>query len=141
MSSSMHLVGRIAVTPELRYGASSGKAWAKFRIADNYKDGEEEKSSFFDVVCWAELAENMAELPTGSRVWFSGYQVMKEWEDKKSGQKRTSYELKASDGGVSMRWDALGIGGSKAAPSQEKKAVEAIQQGFAEAKVPEEEPF
>jgi single-strand DNA-binding protein len=141
MSSSMYLVGRIAVTPELRYGASSGKAWAKFRIADNYKDGEEEKSSFFDVVCWAELAENMAELPIGFRVWFSGYQVMKEWEDKKSGQKRTSYELKASDGGVSMRFQPINIGDKKAAPAQEEKAVEAIQQGFAEAEVPEEEPF
>jgi single-stranded DNA-binding protein len=86
------------------------------------KTEKKRNRAFFDVVCWAELAENMAELPTGFRVWFSGYQVMKEWEDKKSGQKRTSYELKASDGGVSMRWDALNIGGKKAAPSSREES-------------------
>lgn len=146
MSSSMTLVGQISVPPELRYSDKTGNAWGKFRIADNYTENEEKKASFFDIVCFKELAENMAELPVGTRVWFSGYQIMKEWTDK-SGQKRQSYELKANDGGVSLRWDGVRVDPSrpkKSASPDEAAALETVQQGFGDGVVvedPNEEPF
>ena len=146
MSSSMTLVGQIATQPELRYSDKTGNAWGKFRIADNYTENDEKKTSFFNIVCFKELAENMAELAVGTRVWFSGYQIMKEWEDK-SGQKRQTYELKANDGGVSLRWDGVRVDKSrpkKSASSDDTAAVAAVQQGFGDGVVvedPNEEPF
>ena len=85
----------------------------------------------------------MAELPKGTRVWFTGRQEMREWETD-AGEKRQSYSLKADDGGLSLRWDGVGVSreGKRSAPSSagDKKAVEAVQQGFDGATV-EEEPF
>ena len=146
MSSSMTLVGRIATQPEIRYSDKTGNAWGKFRIADNYTENDEKKSSFFDIVCFKELAENMAELAIGTRVWFSGYQIMKEWKDK-SGQMRQTYELKANDGGVSLRWDGVRVEKSRPkapAPASEESAVAVVQQGFGDGVVvedPNEAPF
>lgn len=144
MSSNMTIVGNLTRDGELRFGKESGKPWATFRLAVNYtpKDGDK-KTSYFDVACWNELAENMAELPKGTRVWFTGRQEMREWETD-AGEKRQSYSLKADDGGLSLRWDGVGVSreGKRSASSSagDKKAVEAVQQGFDGATV-EEEPF
>jgi single-stranded DNA-binding protein len=76
MSSDITLIGNLTATPELRYGKNGGKPWATFSVAVN-KGREEEgnkTSHFFDVKCFNEFAEHMAELPKGTRVVIIGHQ-------------------------------------------------------------------
>ncbi len=60
------LVGNITRDPELRF-TNTGQATASFGLAVNRRwqnrqtQEWEEATSFFDVVCWREMAENAAE--------------------------------------------------------------------------------
>ena len=67
------LVGNITRDPELRF-TNTGQATASFGLAVNRRwqnrqtQEWEEATSFFDVVCWREMAENAAEsLTHGAR--------------------------------------------------------------------------
>ena len=74
MSNSTTLSGNLTRDPDIRY-TRDGQANASFGLAVNRRwqprgsDTWEEATSFFDVVCWRELAENVAlSLVRGSRV-------------------------------------------------------------------------
>ena len=143
MSSDITLIGNLTATPELRYGKNGGKPWATFSVAVN-KGREEEgnkTSHFFDVKCFNEFAEHMAELPKGTRVLIIGHQEQESWDDKATGKKRSKHVVVARDGGPSVRYTAVTASPRKASPKNEDKAVETVQQGFSEPSVPEEEPF
>ena len=64
--NNVALVGNITRDPELRF-TPSGQATATFGLAVNRRwqnrqtQEWEEATSFFDVVCWREMAENAAE--------------------------------------------------------------------------------
>lgn len=75
-----------------------------FSVAENRKRGEEEHTSFFDVTCWYELAENVAEsLQRGCRVVVHGRLEQRTWEDKAGGG-RSKVEIIADEVGPSLRW-------------------------------------
>ena len=65
MTSTTTLVGNLTRDPEIRY-FSNGQASVTFGLAVTRRwqsrgSGEwEEATSFFDIVCWRELAENVA---------------------------------------------------------------------------------
>ena len=72
------LVGNITRDPELRF-TNTGQATSSFGLAVNRRwqnrqtQEWEEATSFFDVVCWREMAENAAEsLSRGARVIVTG---------------------------------------------------------------------
>ena len=143
MSSDITLIGNLTATPELRYGKNGGKPWATFSVAVN-KGREEEgnkTSHFFDVKCFNEFAEHMAELPKGTRVIIIGHQEQETWDDKNSGKKRSKHVVLAREAGPSVRYTPVTAGERKRPSKTEDKAVEAVQQGFAEPSIPEEEPF
>ena len=143
MSSDITLIGNLTATPELRYGKNGGKPWATFSVAVN-KGREEEgnkTSHFFDVKCFNEFAEHMAELPKGTRVVIIGHQEQESWDDKSTGKKRSKHVVVAREGGPSVRYNAVTTSPGRPASKDEQKAVEAVQQGFAEPSVPDEEPF
>jgi len=79
MNSNITLTGNCTRDPELRY-TPGGVATASFGVAVNRRKkdkatGEwtEDAPSFFDVVCWSEMAEHAAEsLTKGSRVIVTG---------------------------------------------------------------------
>lgn len=103
------LIGNVTREPELRY-TSSGQAVANFGIAVNKRwqnrqtQEWEEKVSFFDVVCWRELAENVSEsLPRGARVVVTGELEQRSWETQDN-EKRSKIEVKADEVGPSLRW-------------------------------------
>ena len=80
------LVGNITRDPELRF-TNTGQATASFGLAVNRRwqnrqtQEWEEATSFFDVVCWREMAENAAEtLTRGSRVIVTGRLEQRSWE-------------------------------------------------------------
>lgn len=113
MSSTVTVVGNITRDPELRF-TPSGQANAKFGVAvnrrwQNKQTSEwEEQVSFFDVVCWRELAENVSEsLTKGSRVVVTGRLEQRSWEQ--DGQKRYAVEIIADEVAPSLRWATVTI--------------------------------
>lgn len=98
------VVGNITRDPELRF-TPGGMAVASFGLAWNRRrqDGEEEVS-FFDVTCFRNLAENVAEsLSKGSRVIVYGTLQQRSWENAQ-GERRSKVEILADDVGPSLRW-------------------------------------
>lgn len=107
MSSNVTIVGNITRDPELKY-TPSGQAVVKFGVAVNRrtkKDGEwvDADPSFFDVVAWQGLAENIAEsLAKGNRVVVTGRLEQRSWEQ--DGNKRSAVEIVADEVAPSLRW-------------------------------------
>ena len=107
--NSVTLVGNVTREPELRYTAA-GQAMAKFGLAVNRRwqnrqtNAWEESTSFFDVVAWREMAENVGESITkGTRVVVTGRMEQRSYENQ-AGEKRSAVELVADEIGPSLRW-------------------------------------
>ena len=103
------LVGNVTRDPELRF-TNTGQATATFGLAVNRRwqnrqtQEWEEATSFFDVVCWREMAENVSEsLVRGSRVMVAGRLEQRSWETQ-DGDKRSKVEVVADEVGPSLRW-------------------------------------
>jgi len=106
--NTVTIVGNATREPELRFTAS-GQAVASFGVAvnrrwQNRNNEWEESTSFFDVTCWAQLAENVAEsIPKGGRVVVTGRLDQRSWETQE-GDKRSKVEIVADDVAPSLRW-------------------------------------
>jgi single-strand DNA-binding protein len=107
--NSIVLVGNVTRDPELRF-TPSGQATATFGLACNRRwqnrqtQEWEEATSFFDIVCWRDMAENAAEsLGRGSRIIVSGRLEQRSWETA-DGDKRSKVEVIADEIGPSLRW-------------------------------------
>lgn len=127
--STVTIVGNLARDPELRF-TNSGQANASFGVAVNRRwqnrqtQEWEEQVSFFNVVCWAEMAENAAEsLTKGMRVVVTGRLEQRSWETKE-GDKRSVVEIVADEIAPSLRWASAQVtrnersdgGGGRPAP-------------------------
>jgi len=156
--NSVTLVGNITRDPELRF-TPSGQPTATFGLAVNRRwqnrqtQEWEEATSFFDVVCWREQAENAAEsLARGSRVIVTGRLEQRSW-DTPDGDKRSKVEVVADEIGPSLRWATAQVtknerrgpgesapsrppaGGGERAAAAQPAAAPAAGYGF------DEEPF
>lgn len=107
--NSVTLVGNVTRDPELRFTAS-GQATATFGLAvnrvwnDRQTNERREAVSFFDIVCWREMAENVSEsLSKGARVVVTGRLEQRSWETPE-GDKRSKVEVVADEVGPSLRW-------------------------------------
>jgi single-strand DNA-binding protein len=107
--NTITLVGNVTRDPELRF-TPTGQATATFGLAVNRRwqnrqtQEWEEQVSFFDIVCWREMAENVGESITrGSRIIVSGRLEQRSWETQ-DGEKRTRIEVIADELGPSLRW-------------------------------------
>ena len=112
--NSVTLVGNVTRDPELRF-TPSGQAVATFGLAvnrrwQNRQSNEwEEQTSFFDVKCWAQMAENVGEsLHRGARVVVSGRLEQRSWETEQ-GDKRSKVEVVADEIAPSLRWATVEI--------------------------------
>jgi single-strand DNA-binding protein len=109
MSNATTLSGNLTRDPELRY-TRDGQANASFGLAVNRRwqprgsDEWQEATSFFDVVCWRDLAENVAlSLGKGSRVIVTGRLEQSSWETE-NGERRSRVEVTAEEVGPSLRF-------------------------------------
>ncbi|HLG68735.1 MAG TPA: single-stranded DNA-binding protein [Acidimicrobiales bacterium] len=109
MSNSTTVTGNLTRDPEIRY-TREGQASTSFGLAVNrrWQDREtrewEEATSFFDVVCWRELAENVAmSLTRGMRVVVTGRIEQRTWETE-DGERRSKVEIVAEEIGPSLRF-------------------------------------
>jgi single-strand DNA-binding protein len=107
--NNVTVVGNCTRDPELRF-TSSGQAVASFGVAVNRRwqnrqtNEWEEAVSFFDVTCWQQMAENVAESVTkGSRVIVTGRLDQRSWETQ-DGEKRSKIEIVADEIGPSLRF-------------------------------------
>jgi single-strand DNA-binding protein len=116
MSNGNHIsiVGNLTRDPELRF-TPSGQATATFGVAVNRRwqnrqtQEWEEATSFFDVVSWGQLAENIAQsLTRGARVVVSGRLDQRSWENQE-GEKRSKIEVTADEVGPSLRWATVTV--------------------------------
>jgi single-strand DNA-binding protein len=107
--NTITVVGNVTRDPELRF-TQGGMAVANFGVAWNKKkaDGEEEVS-FFNVSCFRQLAENVAESITkGSRVVVYGMLQQRSW-DTPDGDRRSAVEIVADDVAPSLKWASAEI--------------------------------
>lgn len=114
MSAHVTLIGNLTREPEIRY-TRDGQATTSFGVAVNrrWQDRStkawEESVSFFDVVCWRDLAENAAlSLTKGSRVVVSGRLEHRSWETAE-GEQRSKVEVVADDLGASLRFATVEV--------------------------------
>jgi single-strand DNA-binding protein len=109
IDNTVTVVGNCTRDPELRF-TPSGQAVASFGLAvnrrwQNRQTSEwEEATSFFDVTCWAQMAENVAEsIQKGARVVVTGRLDQRSWESD-NGEKRSKVEIVADEIAPSLKW-------------------------------------
>ncbi|MCC6226311.1 MAG: single-stranded DNA-binding protein [Microthrixaceae bacterium] len=131
--NTVTLIGNVTRDPELRF-TPSGSAIATFGLAVNRRwqnrqtNEWEEQVSFFDIVCWRELGENVCEsVSKGTRLIVTGRLEQRSW-DSQEGEKRSKVEVIADEVGPSLRWASAQVtrnerreaeaprGGSNSAP-------------------------
>jgi single-strand DNA-binding protein len=107
--NTVTLVGNITRDPELRF-TPTGQATATFGLAVNRRwqnrqtNEWEEATSFFNIVCWREMAENVSSsLAKGARVLVTGRLEQRSWQTQE-GDKRSVVEVVADEIGPSLRW-------------------------------------
>ncbi|HEX4217421.1 MAG TPA: single-stranded DNA-binding protein [Acidimicrobiales bacterium] len=109
MSTATSITGNLTRDPEIRY-TRDGQATTTLGVAVNRRWQQreskewEESTSFFDVVCWRELAENVAlSMTKGMRVVVTGRLEQRSWENE-DGDRRVKVEIVAEELGPSLRF-------------------------------------
>jgi len=113
MDNTVTVVGNATRDPELRF-TPSGQAVASFGLAVNRrwqnKQTQEwqEQTSFFDITCWAQMAENVAEsVQKGTRMVVTGRLEQQTWET--DGKKQSKVVIVADEVGPSLRYATAGV--------------------------------
>jgi single-strand DNA-binding protein len=108
------ITGHLVQDPELRFTAT-GTPITNFSVADNRRRQDrttaewQETTSYFDVVAWSDLAQNVAEsLKRGSRVTVTGRLEQRNWETTQ-GDQRSKVEIHALDVSASLRYATVEI--------------------------------
>ncbi len=140
--NNVTIVGNVTRDPEMRY-TSGGRAVATIGVAVNrrWKNQQsndwQEQTSYFDVICWGDLGENVVNSITkGARVMVSGRLEQRSWETE-TGDKRSKVEIIADEVGPSLRWATAevrrtpregGNGNGNGAPQRQQAAAPAPAQ-------------
>ena len=109
MANTTTITGNLTREPEIRY-TRDGQASAQLGVAVNRRWQDRatqewhEATSFFDVICWRDLAENAAlSLTKGMRVVVTGRLEQRTWETEE-GEHRSKVEITADEVGPSLRY-------------------------------------
>jgi single-strand DNA-binding protein len=108
------IVGNLTRDPEIRY-TRDGQATTTLGVAVNRRwqnrttNEWEESTSFFDVVTWRDLAENVAlSMTKGMRVLVSGRLEQRSWETE-DGDRRFKVEIVADEVAASLRFATVDV--------------------------------
>ncbi|MBP8856156.1 MAG: single-stranded DNA-binding protein [Oscillospiraceae bacterium] len=135
MLNVVALMGRLVADPELRH-TPNGIATCTFRIACDRsyaKAGEERKADFLDIVVWRQTAEFVCKyFHKGSLIALDGSIQTRNYEDK-NGNKRTAFEIAASNVHFADSKGSGGNGGYAAstAPAEYSRASAAQPASYA----------
>lgn len=137
-STQVTLIGNLTSDPELKF-MTNGSGKLEFSIACNEywtdKEGErQEKTSYFDIVAWRNLAEEGANiLEKGMGVIVVGRMEQQTWEDKETGAKRSRVQVLADNigprvGGLaSVTRKTRSEDGAKKAPAKPAPAKKVVE--------------
>lgn len=107
MANTVTITGNLTREPEIRY-TREGQATTHLGVAVNRRWQDkttqewQEATSYFDVVCWRDLAENVAlTLTKGMRVIVTGRMDYRTWEAE-DGSARSKVEITADEVGPSL---------------------------------------
>ena len=148
-ASPTTIVGNLTANPELKF-LGNGTPKTEFSVAVSHywtdASGEkQEKTSFFDVVAWRYLADDVARvLEKGVRVIVTGRLEQRSWEDEKTGSKRSKVELIADEVAIackSVESFNRRSGGGKSADSESAKRPSGASRQKVTAPAEEDEPF
>jgi len=124
VANLVSVTGNLTREPEIRY-TRDGQATAVLGLAVNrrWQDRQtqqwEETTSFFEVVCWRELAENATlSLAKGMRVVVSGRLEQRSWETDE-GERRSRVEIMADEIGPSLRFATADVHRTERRPAVE----------------------
>lgn len=93
MTNVVVLMGNLVADPEIR-ATNSDKTVSSFRIANNRRYGDTEKTTFVDCTAFSGTADFVADyMKKGSRVVVTGRLEMREWEDKETHKNRQKLEI------------------------------------------------
>jgi len=134
--NTVTLVGNCTKDPDLRY-TTSGRGVTSFGLAVNRRymvnNEWQEQVSFFNIVAWADLGENVAaSIVKGNRVIVTGRLEQRSYEDRE-GVKRSVTEVVADEIGPSLRWATCQI--------ERIEREQGDRQQTNSAPLPDEEPF
>lgn len=107
MSAPITITGRLTADPELKI-TQGGVMIANLRVVTSKrkKEGDEWKdvdTTYWSVTAFRQLAENVVEsLSKGDTVVVVGTVKGRQWEDPKSGEKRTAFEITADEIGAGL---------------------------------------
>jgi len=109
MLPEVSMEGRLTDDPQLRF-SPSGIAVGTFTLAANSRkkneqtgEWEDDKVLFLSVTCFKQLAENVAEsLRKGDLAMVTGRMNTDQWDDAKTGEKRSMTKLVANSVGLSL---------------------------------------
>lgn len=125
--NTITVTGNVGKDPELRF-TQGGKAVAKFTVADTRGKGDDKQTTWHNVVCFDEQAENVCEqVKKGSRVLVQGRLNKDKYVDK-DGNNRESVEIVADEICLSLRW-------------KKTDKVDRLSNQFAGSVLEDEEPF
>lgn len=121
MLNCVVLMGRLTADPELRTTAS-GISVARFSIAVDRgytRPGEEKQTDFINIVAWRQTAEFVSKyFRKGSMIAVQGELRMNRYQDKATGQNRTTYEVMANNVSFTGSKAESGSGDFGGAPAQ-----------------------
>jgi len=110
--NTITISGNVGRDPELRY-TQQGKAVAKFSVADSRGKDENKETTWHNVVCFDEMAENICEaIVKGARVVVIGRLVSNEYIDKE-GVKKVAWDVLADDICLSLRFKPKSQGATR----------------------------
>ena len=93
--NSVFVMGNLTREVELRY-TEKGSPVAQLSLAVNRKSGDREEVCFLRVSVWGKMAESCSRyIGKGSSVLVEGYLRQDTWEDRQTGQKRSSISIVA----------------------------------------------
>jgi single-strand DNA-binding protein len=132
MANTTTITGNLTREPEIRY-TREGQATTQLGVAVNRRWQDRatsewrEATSYFDVVCWRDLAENAAlTLTKGMRVIVTGRLEQRSWETEE-GEHRTKVEITADEIGPSLRFATADV------QKVERRAASATPEGDGDA--------
>jgi single-strand DNA-binding protein len=126
--NKVFLLGNVTRDPELRY-IQSGTAVLDLGLAVNRRTKQQdgswgEEATFLDVTCWGRQAENCAEyLSKGRPVLVEGFLRLDQWQDKKTGEKRSRLRVTAQN----VQFLGFGRGGGGGGGGQRRTEPEAAE--------------
>jgi single-strand DNA-binding protein len=115
-STPITIVGNLTDDPELRF-TPTGSAVVKFSVAVNRRvydrqtnEWRDAGTDFHRVTAWNQLAQNIAEtLQKGARALVYGELRQRFWEDEKTNEKKSAWEVTASAVGPELTFATAAV--------------------------------